>query len=35
VLPGFVVASAPWIVYFVRKALGKRPPPRPDTGYFI
>ncbi len=43
VLPGFLAASALWIVYFVRKALGKRPPPprprppppQPDTEYFI
>ena len=41
VLPGFVAVGALWIVYFVRRALGKRPPrprpkaPRPDTEYFI
>ena len=40
VLPGFVAIAALWIVYGVRRALGKRPPrprppPPPDTEYFI
>lgn len=41
VLPGAIAVGALWIAYFVRRALGKRPPPpsprppRPDTEYFI
>lgn len=41
-LPGAVAALALWGLYFVKKALGKRPPPPPprrppppDTEYFI
>jgi uncharacterized membrane protein YfcA len=41
VLPGVVAMAALWTVYGLRKALGqkprppRRPPPRPDTEYFI
>jgi uncharacterized protein len=41
-LPGAIAIAVLWIVYGVRRALGKKPPPppapeppRPDTEYFI